>query len=233
MLVNAGGSVLESFPERLRKHALKRLVKLGVEVRLGELVESVEDGIVRFRDGTSIGATTVVWAAGVRACDLAGTLGAAVAGGGRVRVTPQLNLESHPDVFVVGDMAHLDGCRGGGAYPMVAQVAIQQGRLAAENITALEQERALSAFRYHDKGQMAIIGRRSAVVDAFGIRLAGLPARIGWLGLHLVYLSGLRNRLVVLMDWIAAYVSPTRGAGVITRPAMRRIEPLEAEREAA
>jgi NADH dehydrogenase len=107
-------------------------------------------------------------------------------------------------------------------------------RLCADfrNIAALEQRRKLSPFDYRDKGQMAIIGRCSAVVDAFGIHVAGSPAWIGCLGLHLVYLSGLRNRLVVLMDWIAAYVSPTRGAGVITRP----VVPAglgEAEREAA
>jgi NADH dehydrogenase len=233
VLVNAGDTVLESFPDRLRKHALKRLGKLGVDVRLGELVESVEEGIVRFRDGSAIAATTVVWAAGVRACDLAGSLGSQVAAGGRVQVTPELNLESHPEVFVIGDMAHLEGYKGG-AYPMVAQVAIQQGRVAAENIAALDQDRELKTFRYFDKGQMAIIGRRAAVVDAFGVRLGGLPAWIGWLGLHIVYLSGVRNRLIVLMDWIAAAISRTRGAGVITRPPAKQLGlHTEAEREAA
>src|SRR5262249_25949995 len=96
--------------------------------------------------------------------------------------------------------------------------ATQQGHRAAKNIPALESGREPAAFHYFDKGQMAIIGRRAAVVDAFGVRLRGLPAWLGWLGLHLLYLRGLRNRLGVLLDWIAAYLSPPPGAGIITRP---------------
>jgi NADH dehydrogenase len=218
VLVNAGDTVLESFPDRLRAYAAGKLEGMGIELRLGQVVDSVEHGVVRFGDGSELGANTVVWAAGVRACDLAGSLAAPVARGGRVIVRPTLNLESHPEVFVVGDMSYLEGYKGGGAYPMVAQVAMQQGRRAAKNIAALVAGSPLRRFRYRDKGQMAMIGRRSAIVDGFGLRLRGALGWLAWLGLHVLYLRGLRNRLVVILDWIAVFVSPTRGTGVITRP---------------
>jgi NADH:quinone reductase (non-electrogenic) len=217
VLLNAGGSVVESFPEQLQLHARRTLEKLGVELRLAQRVESVEHGVVRLHDGSELAATTVVWAAGVCACDLGGVLDVPVGAGGRVRVAETLNLEDHPEVYVVGDMAYLEGERGA-AYPMVAQVAMQQGRNAAVNILAHRSGRTLHPFRYRDKGQMAMIGRRSAIVDGFGLRLRGVAGWAAWLGLHILYLRGLRNRLVVLLDWIAVYVSPTRGTGIITRP---------------
>ena len=228
VLVNSGDGVLTTFPERLREDARRRLEAMGVELRLGQVVTAVEDGIVHFADGARLGATTVVWAAGVRASDLAGTLDAPAARGGRIVVTPELQLEDRPEVFVIGDMAHLEGHKGGGAYPMVAQVAIQQGRCAARNIRALATGGTLKAFRYRDKGQMAIIGRRSAVVDGFGVRMKGTPAWFAWLALHLHYLSGRRNRMVVLLDWLSAYFSTTRSAGIITRPgAGDRVEAVQ------
>jgi NADH dehydrogenase len=218
LLVNAGPGVLESFPERLQRYALASLQQRGVELRLEESVTEVDAGRVRLGDGTELAAATVVWAAGVRACDLAGRLDVPVARGGRVAVTPELNVAAHDEVFVVGDMAYLEGHANGGAYPMVAQVAMQQGRCAARNIVAAQTGAARTAFRYFDKGQMAMIGRRSAVVEAFGLRLRGVPAWLGWLALHLLYLRGLRNRLIVVLDWFSAFLSPARGAGVITRP---------------
>jgi NADH:ubiquinone reductase (H+-translocating) len=219
LLVNAGDGVLESFPANLKEYGRRQLEKLGVELRLNQVVRSVDDGIVHFGDGSQVGATTVVWAAGVRAADVAGTLGVETARGGTIPVTTTLNLAARPEVFVIGDMAYLEGYGDdGGAYPGVAQVAIQQGRQAAKNIVARESGRPLGEFRYFDKGQMAIIGRRSAVVDGFGVKLRGVVAWLAWLGLHILYLRGFRNRLVVMLDWFAAYLSPTRGAGVITRP---------------
>jgi NADH:ubiquinone reductase (H+-translocating) len=228
MLVNAGAGVLEMFPERLRADARRRLEKMGVELMLDHVVESVNDGVVQLADGTQIGATTVVWAAGVRACGLARRLDVPVAQSGRVPVTPELHLETRPEVFVIGDMAFLEADNGRGAYPMVAQVAMQQGRQAARNVVALERGRPLRSFRYFDKGQMATIGRRCALVDGLGLRLRGLPAWIVWLVLHLGYLRGIRNRLVVLFDWIAVFVSRTRATAVITRPELAaRVEQVQ------
>jgi NADH:ubiquinone reductase (H+-translocating) len=228
VLINAGDAVLETFPERLRADAARRLEKMGVELMLSQVVESVNDGVVQLADGTQIGATTVVWAAGVRACGLARRLNVPVAQGGRVPVTPELNLAAHPEVFVIGDMAFLEAHKDGRAYPMVAQVAMQQGRQAARNMVALECGRPPRAFRYFDKGQMATIGRRCALVDGFGVRLRGVPAWIVWLVLHLAYLRGIRNRLVVLLDWIAVYASRTRATAVITRPELSaRVEQVQ------
>jgi NADH dehydrogenase len=143
-------------------------------------------------------------------------------------VTPQLNLESRPEVFVVGDMAYLESYNGDHPYPMVAQVAIQQGRLAGKNVAALEHGRAPRSFRCSDKGQMAIIGRRYALVDGIGLRLHGRIAWIACLALHLLNLPGIKNRLSVLLDWIAVYTWRTRGAGIMTRPDHRvRVDPAQ------
>jgi NADH dehydrogenase len=201
---------------------------MGVELMLEQVVESVDEGVVQLAGGTQIGATTVVWAAGVRACGLARRLDVPVARSGRVPVTPELNLEGHPEVFVVGDMAFLEAPKDAGGYPMVAQVAMQQGRQAARNITARARGRSPRRFRYFDKGQMATIGRHCALVDGFGLRLRGLPAWLVWLVLHLGYLRGVRNRLVVLLDWIAVYTSRTRATAVITRPELTaRVEQVQ------
>jgi NADH dehydrogenase len=223
ILVNASDGILESFPPKLRAYAERRVEKLGVELRLEETVTAVEHGTVYLHSGDTVDATTVVWAAGVRACDLAGSIDARVARGGRVDVTPTLTLPGRVDVYAIGDMAHLEGYKKGGAYPMVAQVAMQQGRLAAKNIVAHLRGREPKTFRYFDKGQMAVIGRRAAVMDGFGLRLKGVPAWLGWFGLHLVYLHGFRNKLVVLFDWLMAYASRTRSAGIITRPDARDV----------
>jgi NADH dehydrogenase len=231
VLVNASDGILESFPPKLRAYAARRLEGLGVELRLDETVTSVEDGTVHLGDGSTIDATTVVWAAGVRACDLAGTIGVSVGRAGRVEVTPTLDVPGRDGVYAIGDMAYLEGYQGGGAYPMVAQVAMQQGRLAARNIVARLDGREPKTFGYFDKGQMAVIGRRAAVMDGFGLRLKGLPAWLGWFGLHLLYLHGFRNKLIVLFDWLTAYMSRTRSAGIITRPEAReRVEGLQAIR---
>jgi NADH dehydrogenase len=231
ILVNASDGILDSFPPKLRAYAQRRLEALGVELRLDDVVTSVADRTVHFRSGSTLDATTVVWAAGVRACDLAGTIGVSVGRGGRVEVTPTLQLPEHDDVYAIGDMAYLEGYKGGGAFPMVAQVAMQQGRLAAQNIAARVAGRAPREFRYLDKGQMAVIGRRTAVMDGFGLRLRGVPAWLGWFGLHILYLHGFRNRLIVLLDWLLAFTSRTRSAGVITRPdAADHVERLHAVR---
>lgn len=212
VLVEASNEILSTFPPRLRQSALKRLEKMGVEVRLGAPVESVAGDIVTLKGGATIAASTVVWAAGVRGSELGARLGAELGRSARVKVTPELNLPEHPDVFVVGDMAYLEGYQPGVAFPMVAQVAIQQGKWAARNILNQAAGEPMRPFKYFDPGQMATIGRRAAVFDAFGVRLTGLIAWLGWLFVHIIYLIGFRNRLVVLTNW--AYNYFTYGGGV-------------------
>jgi NADH dehydrogenase len=132
-------------------------------------------------------------------------------------VTPELSIPDHPEVFVVGDMAYLEGYREGVAYPMVAQVAMQMGKQAAKNILAHAAQKPLAAFRYFDFGSMATIGRSAAVFDAFNLRLTGLIAWVGWLFIHILYLIGFRNRVVVLTNWLINYLTYERGVRVISQ----------------
>jgi NADH dehydrogenase len=215
LLVEATDRVLASFPPSLQRSALRRLEHMGVEVRLSSAVAAVEDSRVVFKDGSKVETSTVVWAAGVRAAQLSDALDVTHARGARVPVTPTLDLADRPEVFIVGDMAYLEGYHGG-AYPMVAQVAMQMGRRAARNILADLRGEPRQPFRYFDKGQMATIGRRAAVLDAFGVRLGGFLAWAGWLLIHILYLVGFRNRLVVLANWAYNYFTYDRGVRLIT-----------------
>ncbi|MDZ4721076.1 MAG: NAD(P)/FAD-dependent oxidoreductase [Roseiflexaceae bacterium] len=216
VLVEAQPHILSTFPENLQRSALNRLKKMGVQPQLGKTVASVENDIVTFKDGEQIAAATVVWAAGVRASALSDALGVTLGRGARVKITPQLSLPDHPEVFVVGDMAYLEGYREGVAYPMVAQVAMQMGKQAAKNILAQVRGKQQAEFRYFDFGSMATIGRSAAVFDAFNIRLTGFLAWLGWLFVHILYLVGFRNRIVVLANWVINYFTYERGVRVIT-----------------
>ncbi len=216
VLVEATDHILATFPESLQESAKRKLAKMDVELKLHSPVASVEGECVTFADGTQLEAGTVVWAAGVRASTLADTLGAEQGRNARVKVTPTLNLPGHTDVFVVGDMAYLEGYKGNQAYPMVAQTAIQQGTQAAENILRQVQGKPMKPFHYFDHGNMATIGRRSAVLDAFGVHLNGRLAWFGWLFIHLIYLIGFRNRLIVLINWAFNYFTFERGVRLIT-----------------
>ncbi|HEY3232671.1 MAG TPA: NAD(P)/FAD-dependent oxidoreductase [Roseiflexaceae bacterium] len=215
LLVEASDRILASFPASLQRSARRRLERMGVEVKLNTAVTSVDDDLVVFKDGTRLEAGTVVWAAGVRAAPLADVLDVPRGRNAQVSVEPTLNLPDRPEVFVIGDMAYLEGYHGNRAYPMVAPVAIQQGRQAARNIIAQLRGRPMRPFRYFDRGQMATIGRRAAVLDAFGVRLSGFIAWLGWLFIHLIELIGFRNRLIVLANWAYNYFTYDRGVRLI------------------
>lgn len=215
VLIEATGHILTSFPESLQRAALQRLQRMGVEVRLNAPVADADPHGLNFRDGSRLDAETVVWAAGVRGAPLADALGVTLGRGARVVVTPELTLPDDQRVFVIGDMAYLEGYRPGVAYPMVAPVAIQMGEQAARNIVAQINDQPMQPFRYVDKGQMATIGRSAAVLDAFGIRLSGWPAWAGWLFVHLMALVGFRNRALVLLNWAYSYFTYDRGVRLI------------------
>jgi NADH:ubiquinone reductase (H+-translocating) len=217
VLVEGQDRILGTFPENLQRSALQRLQKMGVEVRLSTVVAAADDQSVTFKDGSQIAAATVVWAAGVRASALSDALGVALGRGARIKVTPELSIPDHPEVFVVGDMAYLEGYREGVAYPMVAQVAMQMGKQAAKNILAHAAQKPQATFRYFDFGSMATIGRSAAVFDAFNLRLTGLIAWVGWLFIHILYLIGFRNRVVVLTNWLINYLTYERGVRVISQ----------------
>ncbi len=215
VLIEASDRILASFPDSLQRAALRRLQRMGVEVRLNTPVADADATGLRFRNGEQLVAKTIVWAAGVRGAPLADALGVPLGRGARVPVTPLLTLPIDERVFVIGDMAYLEGYRPGVAYPMVAPVAIQMGEQAARNILAHINGQPMQPFRYVDKGQMATIGRSAAVLDAFGIRLSGWLAWVGWLFVHLMALVGFRNRALVLLNWAYSYFTYDRGVRLI------------------
>jgi NADH dehydrogenase len=227
VLIEAADRVLTGFPPSLSAKAERALRRLGVTPMLGSTVVDVDETgltIAHADDATRrIAARTVIWAAGVTASGLASEL-AALTGGeqdraGRVTVEPDLTLPGHPEVFALGDMVRVRG-RDGSALtlPGVAPVAIQQGRYAARTVRARLQGRAAPPFRYHDKGNLATIGRAAAVADIRGVKISGFPAWMTWLVVHLFYLVGFQNRLLVLIRWSINFATRGRGARLITDP---------------
>lgn len=214
ILIEGGPAVLANFPEKLREAARHDLARLGVDVRTGETVTSVDaDGVQTSRE--RIRAETILWAAGVAASPLGATLGAPVDRAGRVLVQPDLTIPGHANVFVIGDLASLKD-DSGKPLPGVAQVAMQMGAHAAANILRAIDGQPLRAFHYHNLGDMATIGRASAVADLPWIQLKGLPGWLAWLFVHLLKLIGFRNRIVVMVQWAWAYFSYQRAIRLIT-----------------
>jgi NADH dehydrogenase len=227
-LVEAADRVLTAFPESLSAKAERSLRRLGVTPVLGSTVVDVDEtGItIEHADGATrrIPARTVVWAAGVTASGLASALaeltGAEQDRAGRVTVEADLTLPGHPEVFALGDMVRVRA-RDGSAitFPGVAPVAMQQGRYAARAVRARLKGRAAPPFRYRDKGNLATIGRVAAVADVKGVKLSGFVAWITWLVVHLFYLVGFQNRLLVLIRWSIGFATRGRGTRLITEPA--------------
>jgi NADH dehydrogenase len=214
ILVEAGPSVLATFPETLRASAEEDLRRLGVDVRTRTAVTYVGPGIVQAGDQT-IASETVLWAAGVAASPLGKSLGVPVDRAGRVLVNDDLSIPGHPEVFVIGDLASLNGADGR-PLPGVAQVAIQMGKHAVDNVVRTIGGQPRTPFVYHDRGNMATIGRASAVADLGRIRLKGFVAWVAWIFVHILNLIGFRNRLVVMVQWAWAYLTFQRGVRLIT-----------------
>lgn len=213
ILVEGAPSVLMPFPPRLRDAARRQLEQLGVEVRTGERVEAVAADHVVLGDDR-IEAATVVWAAGVRGVPLAAALSEDLDRAGRVPVAADLSLPGHPEVFVIGDLAHVeDGA--GGTVPGVAPAAIQMGTHAARAIRADLARRARRPFRYVDRGSLATIGRVRAVAHLGPLKLAGLPAWVLWVFVHLMTLVGHRNRAVVFVKWAWAWATWDRSSRLL------------------
>ena len=214
ILLEGGPRVLPSYPEDLSRSAEEQLRALGVEVRTSTLVTGIEPGLLRIGDSVLPAAVTL-WAAGVLASPLGAALGAPLDRVGRVRVEPDLSLPGHPEVFVIGDLATLNG-EDGKPLPGVAPVAIQQGRATAENIARDLRGKSRQNFRYKDRGNLATIGRAAAVADFGRIRISGLIAWMAWLTVHIFWLIGFRNRLLVFIQWAWAYITYQRGTRLIT-----------------
>jgi NADH dehydrogenase len=214
ILLEAGPSILTAFPEPLRQAARRDLERLGVEVRTGTPVTRIGPGVVD-AGGETIQAASVLWAAGVAAASVGATLGVPLDRAGRVLVNPDLTIPGYPNVFVIGDLASLAG-PDGRPYPGVAQVAIQMGVRAANNVMRAMEGQPLRAFRYRNLGNMATIGRASAIADLPTMQLKGLIGWLAWLFVHIFNLIGFRNRIIVMIQWAWAYVSYQRAVRLIT-----------------
>jgi NADH dehydrogenase len=230
LLVEAADRVLTTFPASLSAKAARSLEKLGVTVLLGRTVTGVDGESVTLDDASGkserILSRTIVWAAGVTASGLATRLaeltGAESDQAGRLTVEPDLTLPAHPEVFALGDMVRVREMNGGSVVlPGVAPVAMQQGRYAAKVVRARLRSRPASPFRYRDKGNLATIGRAAAVADIKGVKLSGLIAWMTWLLVHLWYLIGFQNRLLVLIRWTVSFATHGRGARLITESSTR------------
>jgi NADH:ubiquinone reductase (H+-translocating) len=213
VLVDRGTRPLATFAPELSEAAKRHMERLGVEVRLGQGVDSVdEQGVIVA--GERIAAKTVIWTAGVTASPAAKWLNAETDHAGRVRIQPDLSIPGHPEIFVVGDTASLE--HDGKPLPGVAQVAIQQGRYAADLIRRkVTGKPAPGPFRYFDKGNLAVVGKNFAVLESHKVKLSGFPAWLVWAGVHLQFLGQSSLRLSVLVQWAWTYVTGQRGSPLI------------------
>jgi NADH:quinone reductase (non-electrogenic) len=225
LLIEAADRVLTTFPPSLSSKAERSLRRLGVTVLTGRTVVALDGDSVTIEDGGGsserIEADVTVWAAGVTAEGLAGRLaeltGAETDRAGRVTVEADLTLTGHPEVFAVGDMVRVRAATGDAiALPGVAPVAMQQGRYVAKTLRRRLEGRPTPPFHYHDKGNLATIGRAAAVADLGWLRLSGFVAWVTWLLVHLWYLIGFQNRLLVIVRWSISFFTRGRGARLIT-----------------
>jgi NADH:ubiquinone reductase (H+-translocating) len=214
ILLEGGPRVLAAYPEDLSRSAEAQLRRLGVEVRTNTLVTGIDSDGVHIGDAT-LPASVVIWAAGVAASPLGKKLGVPVDRAGRVHVQPDLSLPGHPEVFVIGDLASLND-ESGKMLPGVAPVAIQEGRFVAQAIKRDLSRKPRRKFHYFDKGSLATIGRAAAVADFGRLHISGFFAWMSWLFVHIFFLIGFRNRLIVMIQWAWSYFTYQRAARLIT-----------------
>ena len=213
LLIEGGPDVLGTFPEPLRQRARRSLEALGVEVVTGKVVTQIDTHGVTV-GGELIPAQTVLWAAGVAASPIAKSLGVPLDRAGRVTTLPTLALAEHPNVYVVGDLCAFT--ENGKLLPGVAQVAMQQGAHAAANVLRVVRGESQTPFHYRDYGTMATIGRNAAVGDVFGLKISGLIGWLFWIFLHIFWLIGFRNRMLVMTEWAWSYITQQRQVRLIT-----------------
>ena len=233
VLIQSGDRLLKPFAEDHSKYTLDRLRDLGVEVILGPRVDDVKKGCLHLNDGREIHAETLIWAAGVAASPLTECLECPRDRGGRIKVEPSLSVPGHPNVFAAGDLVNLTD-PDGQVVPGLAPAAMQMGKHVAKVLkedlrlkTTRYADRYLDlrpAYRYRDKGIMAIIGKNAAVAQAKMLKLKGFPAWLAWLFIHLAFLVGFRNKLAVLLSWAFSYLFDKPAARVFSIPESDRPE---------
>ena len=215
ILIEAMDHLLDAFPQSLQKSAARQLDELGVDVRFNSAVAELTHDGVTLKDGEHIATSNVLWVAGVRPEPVAGFLKGETGPGGRVKVRSTLQMADHPEVYVIGDMSLVEGA-GDRGYPMLAAVAVQQGKFVAKSIRRQLGGKSAPKFHYRDRGILATVGRRKAVAHVFGLNFSGTLAWFLWLTVHLVELIGLRNRARVLMTWIWNYLRYDRVNRLVT-----------------
>jgi NADH:ubiquinone reductase (H+-translocating) len=216
VLVEMGPALLAPFDDSLRKYTLRELIKRGVDVRLNTAISEVHPDRVDFRDGTSMPVDLVIWAAGVSGNPQLRDWGLPIGRAGRIETNPDTSVVGHPNIFAVGDSSIIVEK----PLPQLAQPALQMGKHAALQIAKLHRGAPTEAFQYHDKGTMATIGRGDAVLQMpVGIKMKGVPAWLGWIVLHIMFLLGNRNRVQTMINLASRYAGPRR-SGVIVGDVM-------------
>jgi len=220
VLVDAASKILPEIPAKLGDYAAQQLAGRGVDIRVETTLESVEAHAAALSDGSRILTSTVVWTAGVRASEVGSVLGLSLGRQARVQVLPTLQVEGHPEVFVIGDLAGpIDKSDGGSPLPMLIPVAMQEGRHVGATIRDVLRGYGATNFRYKDPGIMATIGRNSAVAQLGPVRLTGFLGWLMWLGVHLINVISFRSPLVVLVNWAWDYLFYDRPIRLIVRAA--------------
>jgi NADH dehydrogenase len=208
-LIEAGPRILPMFSEKLSAHGKQDLEKLGVTVHLNTAVKEIKPRSIEVSDGSTIASEVTVWAAGVKGEPTAAKLNLPLINT-RIDVENTLQVKNYPHIFAIGDIAGFVG-ENGRMLPMVAPVALQQGRYVAQQIKRIAAGQTLKPFKYLDKGSMATIGRHKAIVEVKSLRMTGIPAWYAWLWLHLFYLLGGRNKIGTMADWTYNYLTFDRG----------------------
>ena len=216
LLLEATAHLIASYPDELRQATRTLLERKNVKVLTDTSLAAYDGQQVTLVDGSQIAAHTLIWTAGVRAAEVLDELDIEQAASGRVRVTPTLQLPQHPEVFVIGDAAYLEN-GGGRPLPMLSTVAIQQGKITAQNIKRILKGQSPEAFHYKDPGLLATIGRNAAVARIWGISFSGFIAWVIWVFLHIYRLIGFRNRVLVMVNWAWDYVFYENQVRLITK----------------
>jgi NADH dehydrogenase len=230
ILVEAAPKILAAMGDDLAESGRRQLADMGVEVRTGAMVTGIDEQGVHLGEDF-VPSATVLWGAGVQATSITRTLGVELDRGGRVLVQPDLSIPDHPEAFVIGDAAAFL-YQDGKPLPGVSPVAMQQGRAVAGSIVRTLHGRPRDKFVYHDRGTMATIGRSRAVAIVKGMKMTGRLAWFAWLFVHLIFLIGFRNRVMVLINWAWSYFTYKRGARLITGHRLEPGPPEEASRPA-
>ncbi|WP_319229163.1 NAD(P)/FAD-dependent oxidoreductase [Draconibacterium orientale] len=223
-LVEANAHLLAGMTEEAGKKALDYLANLGVEVKLKHKVEKYNGNTVELEDQKNLETRSLIWAAGVKGQMPEGIRKENVVRGNRIKVDAYNRIDGCENIFAIGDIAYMRTEAYPQGHPQVAQVALQQASCLAENLKKLQKKKDLVSFKYRDKGSMATVGRNRAVVDLPGLRFAGFPAWLVWMFVHLMSIVGVKNRLVIFINWLWNYMTYDQSLRLIIRPSAKSIE---------